>query len=349
VVSGTLPNFTCTANVTGQTNGANLTVNMRATSGGGTGTATSIARTVDAAAPTTTNNAAAGWQNANQTVTLTPNDAGSGVASTQYCVDTANSCVPGTAGTSVSVTQGAGTAGTQYVRYRSTDNLANVETTKSATVQIDKSNPTDGALSVTPGNTQNSLSWTTAADTGSGLRTGTIYDVRFLAGGTAPTCATGTSLYTGDNLSYPHTGLVNGNTYSYRVCAYDNVNNVSVGTFGSGVPSLVNTAPNTPPGASLAQFQNDGTTPVGTGAFTNSASPKMKGTITDPDGDTVQLEVEILPIANGFTNSPNCTSGALVASGGTAEATCGPLADGLYKWQARAKDSVGATSAWVQY
>ena len=50
VLSGTKPNYTCTANPTGLS-GA-LTINMRATSGGGLTTATAINRTVDTTAPT---------------------------------------------------------------------------------------------------------------------------------------------------------------------------------------------------------------------------------------------------------------------------------------------------------
>lgn len=348
VVSGTLPNFTCTASITGQTNGTALTVNMRATSSGGTATATQLARTVDAAAPTTTSNAPAGWQANDVTVTLTPTDGtGSGVAGTQYCVDTANSCVPGTSGATVNVTQGAGTAGTQYVRFRATDNLGNVETTKSATVQIDKAVPTDGTLNITPGNGQNGLSWTAAADVGSGLRAANTYDLRYLTGATPPTCATGTSIYLGTGTGYTHTPLTNGTTYSYRLCAYDNVNNVSTGAFGSGTPVLVNNPPGVP--TALTQYRSDGITTVAADAWTNSASPVMKGTVTDPDGDTVRLEVEILPMASGFTNSPNCTTGALVTSGGTASASCGPLADGTYKWQARGQDSIGAAGSWEQF
>ncbi|MFA4827973.1 MAG: CxxxxCH/CxxCH domain-containing protein [Thermodesulfovibrionales bacterium] len=49
-LSGSSPNYTCTKNLTGLS-GA-LTINMRATSGGGTGTATQISRTVDVAVPT---------------------------------------------------------------------------------------------------------------------------------------------------------------------------------------------------------------------------------------------------------------------------------------------------------
>ncbi|NJC88029.1 MAG: hypothetical protein FIB02_05770 [Desulfuromonas sp.] len=243
-VSGTGP-YTCTANVTGQTNGSALTINMRATSGGGTTTATSIARTVDAAAPTTTSNAPAGWQTSDVIVTLTPADGtGSGVAGTQYCVDTTNSCTPATSGTTVNVTQGAGTAGTQYVRFRSTDNVGNIGAAQSATVQIDKAVPVDGTLTVVPSNGQNALTWTLATDSGSGLRTANTYDVRFLTGATPPTCATGTSLYTGTALTYTHSPLTNGTQYSYRVCAYDNVNNVSAGVTGSGTPAAVCTPAN---------------------------------------------------------------------------------------------------------
>ncbi len=50
-VSGSGP-YSCAANITGQVDGASLTINMRATSGGGTSTATAISRTVDAARPT---------------------------------------------------------------------------------------------------------------------------------------------------------------------------------------------------------------------------------------------------------------------------------------------------------
>jgi hypothetical protein len=56
-------------------------------------------------APSTTDNAPAGWQNADITVTLLPTDTGgSGLKDTFYCVDTSNSCTPSTSGTSVSVT-----------------------------------------------------------------------------------------------------------------------------------------------------------------------------------------------------------------------------------------------------
>ena len=52
VVSGTKPNFTCTKTGITGTNGQTLTLNMRATSGGGTSTATPVIRTVDAQSPT---------------------------------------------------------------------------------------------------------------------------------------------------------------------------------------------------------------------------------------------------------------------------------------------------------
>lgn len=94
--------------------------------------------TIDNLAPTTTDNAPAGWQNSDVTVTLTPSDTASGVANTSYCVDQSNSCVPASSGTSVLVSS----EGTNYIRYMSTDNSGNIESIKSATVQIDKTPPT---------------------------------------------------------------------------------------------------------------------------------------------------------------------------------------------------------------
>lgn len=137
-VSGSGP-YTCTANVTGQTNGAALTINMRATSSGGTGTATAINRTVDAAAPTTSASPAGGTYTSDQSVTLTPTDAASGVASTLYCVDAVNSCVPGsTYSAAVAVAGVADTNVIRYLRFASTDNLGNAEMVKSETYTLNR-------------------------------------------------------------------------------------------------------------------------------------------------------------------------------------------------------------------
>ena len=99
--------------------------------------------TFDTTPPTTTDDYDAKdnvWQNANQTITLTPFDDNSGVASTKYCTDAINTCDP-TTGTDYTVPVLINTEGTTYFRYKSTDNAGNVQTTVSRTVKIDKTNP----------------------------------------------------------------------------------------------------------------------------------------------------------------------------------------------------------------
>ena len=61
--------------------------------------------------------------------TITPADALSGVASTEYCVDSTNTCTPNTAYTT-SIT--INTNGDHYIRFRSTDVAGNVQTTQSS-------------------------------------------------------------------------------------------------------------------------------------------------------------------------------------------------------------------------
>ena len=104
---------------------------------------------------------------------------------------------------------------------------------------MDKTAPTDGTLTVTPGLNQNALSWIAATDAQSGLRVANTYDVRYLAGTTPPAnCSSGTSVYTGTATSYTHTNLTPyTGGYSYRVCAYDNLNNASAGATGTGLPT----------------------------------------------------------------------------------------------------------------
>jgi hypothetical protein len=108
-------------------------------------TATNSLR-LDKTAPTTSddfthNNV---WQNSNQTITLTPADATSGVNWTKYCTDTNNTCVP-SSGTSYTGAVTLSTEGTNYFRYASLDNAGSTQTTVSKTVKIDKSEPTVNA------------------------------------------------------------------------------------------------------------------------------------------------------------------------------------------------------------
>lgn len=120
VVSGTFPNYTCTANPTGLT-GA-LTINMRAKSRGGLGTATAISRTVDAAGPTdgTLTVTPGGEQNALSWTAAT--DSGSGLRTTNtYDVRYLEGATPPTCSTGTSIYLGTGlythielNVGTQY-------------------------------------------------------------------------------------------------------------------------------------------------------------------------------------------------------------------------------------------
>ena len=67
------------------------------------------------------------------------------------------------------------------------------------------------------------LRWTAASDAASGLAG---YRLRY-AMTRAPTCTTGTEIYSGTELSFIHTGLTNGSVYAYRVCPFDVAGNVA--------------------------------------------------------------------------------------------------------------------------
>ena len=139
-VSGGATTWTCTASPAGPLPGGAATLNIRATSPGGTTTATALNRTVDATAPVTTAMPVAGTYGADQNVTLSATDTGGiGGGSTSYCVDTANTCTPGTTYSApVAVTGTPGSSVTKYLRYRSTDAYGNVETIRSSQYIIDQ-------------------------------------------------------------------------------------------------------------------------------------------------------------------------------------------------------------------
>jgi len=99
---------------------------------------------IDKNPPTTTDNASTDWYGGSSvSITLTPSDgSGSGIANTYYCADDSNSCTPSATGTTPSVTCDSNSLCYKYVRYYSTDNAGNQETTKSTVqIRIDNNGP----------------------------------------------------------------------------------------------------------------------------------------------------------------------------------------------------------------
>ena len=58
-------------------------------------------------------------------------------------------------------------------------------------------------------------------------------------------CSTGTPLYQGPGTSYTHSGLTDGTTYYYRLCATDNAGNIAAGVTANATPQA--TTDTTPP------------------------------------------------------------------------------------------------------
>jgi subtilisin-like proprotein convertase family protein len=117
-------------------------------------------------------------------------------------------------------------------------------------------------------------------------------------------------------------------------------------TPGTG-PCAANQTPNAP--GSLGQFKGNGTTTIAVGGTTDETTAVLEGTVSDPNGDTVKLQVEVRPLGTAFTGTTTHESG-LVASGTVAAVTVSGLANNTsYHWQARSVDSHGAASGWVAF
>jgi subtilisin family serine protease len=103
------------------------------------------------------------------------------------------------------------------------------------TVTLDTGLPTGSTLAANFGNRSNALTWTAATDASSGVDR---YRLVFAAGAAPTSCAPGVGsvAYEGPALAYTHTGLTNGTTYGYRLCAVDKAGNVAVGVTASAKP-----------------------------------------------------------------------------------------------------------------
>jgi len=255
---------------------------------------------IDWTAPTTSASATGytfdTWTNSGSvSVSLTGSDNVSGVASTTYCVDNTNTCTPTTAYTAA-VNVSCATTCVQYVRYKSTDNSNNAETVKSSIVKQDLQGPTDGTLTASPGDTQVVLNWTAATDSGSGLAGANTYKVVYQTGATAPAnCTLGTQIYLGTALTYTHTSLTNSTQYSYRVCAYDAVNNVSTGATASATPaSTPQTIASSGATATSNKYAKGGETNLAVGTFelkTNSGTDTVNQIVVSSSGSLANSNV----------------------------------------------------------
>src|SRR5262249_27621300 len=116
-------------------------------------------------------------------------------------------------------------------------------TATAITRTLDAAPPTDGTLIATPGNAQVVLTWSGFADAGSGLA---VYKVVWSDITPTVSCTGNAFGYSGTSTSFTHSGLVNGAVYSYRVCAFDNVGNVSPGATASATPQGPDTTPPVP-------------------------------------------------------------------------------------------------------
>lgn len=94
--------------------------------------------TVDKTPPTTSDNALLTWQNSDFSITLIPSDALSGVASTKYCIGSANDCIPNIEYSSpVLISE----EGKKYFRYFSTDKAGNQQSILTKEIKLDKTAP----------------------------------------------------------------------------------------------------------------------------------------------------------------------------------------------------------------
>jgi hypothetical protein len=125
----------CTQDTIISTEGTNQSVQGHATDDAGN-TASVIVNgiNIDKTAPTTSDNAPAGWVNSDVTVTFNASDSGSGLAGTFYAVDGGIE----QQGTSVTITA----EGNHTISYWSVDKAGNVESPHTAVVQVDKTVPT---------------------------------------------------------------------------------------------------------------------------------------------------------------------------------------------------------------
>src|SRR5258708_491953 len=82
-----------------------------------------------------------------------------------------------------------------------------------------------------------------------------------------------------------------------------------------------------------------GTIPQGVGVY-------FRVTPTDPEGNTVRMEVELHQLPATFTGTPNYVSSYVSSGSQATTSTASGLVPGNYGWRYRVVDSLGAAGPW---
>ncbi len=253
-------------------------------------------------------------------VTITENFTSTpAVNSCQYTLNNGGSWTAGTVSgagpytcTASNINPGSGSL---TIGMRASNDGGSTWSTLSATLSrtVDATGPTDGTMNATAASaSQINLSWTAASDAGSGLVAANTYKVVRATGATAPADCTGAAVYTGAALSFSDTGLLASTQYSYRVCAYDNLSNVSAGATASAT-TQAGVCTYNPPTVSIGPASQN----VGQGSAGSY-------TLTVTNNDTSSCSPSAFTLA--WTNTPSMPNANFSATGQTA--AIGPINPG---------------------
>jgi C1A family cysteine protease/putative hemolysin len=274
-----------------------------------------LSNSFDTEAPTgsiTINSGAAYAKSTSVTLSLSATDP-NGVS--QMCISNTNTCSSWiTYATSKSWTLPAGD-GTKTVYVLFKDGVGNANASSyTDTIILDTTGPANGVLDASAGHQQVALSWSGFSDATSGIGS---YKLVFSTGSFPSSCSSGTQIYSGSSTSYNHTGLTNGTTYYYRVCAIDNAQNTSSGATKSAKPTSSDT---TPPTGSITI--NGGAT------YANTTSVTLNVTADDPSGVSQMC----------ISNTNTCSSWISYATSTPRTLPAGDGTKTVYVWF---KDGVG--------
>ena len=221
-----------------------------------------VVAALDSAPPVTTATStppanAAGWHNANISVSLQSTDAATTVKQITYSATGAQAItittVPGSSATVPTIT----TAGVTTLSYFAEDLLGNVETTRTLTLRLDKAIPATATLASLPSYVENgqSLSGTYADNAGgSGLASVSYY----YCPSAASSCTAGNGTLIGSSSSSPYSFTWNSQPTdgSYKVVA--NAVDLAGNALAGNV--VTTTVDNTAPAVSALSIPNTGTT-----------------------------------------------------------------------------------------